>query len=205
MLKLLENKDSQLLKDFIDQILHNDPTITASTRTALDWYLTKLTKSPQGCNYFAELENNKISKVLFTMTMSSMLGHATIKVHPFWIIGFVYSLDRGSVPAITIQQLADAAIAHYEAIGYTTFFVVNTIPAHYTDNQINKYVQKAITKSVKYNYYIESVIVDPANYDDFLLFKIIIPKEIPSNTRVLITRGHLKQEFRTFTKLKDMI
>jgi hypothetical protein len=126
-------------------------------------------------------------------------------VHPFWIIGFVYSFDRGFVPAITIQQLADAAIAHYEAIGYTTFFVVSTIPAHYTDNQINKYVQKTITKSVKYDYYIESVIDDPANYDDFLLFKIIIPKEIPSNTRVVITRGHLKQEFRTFTKLKDMI
>jgi hypothetical protein len=199
MLKLLETADSQLLKDFIDQILHNDPTVPTSTTTALNWYLTKLTESAIGCYYFAELENDKIIKVLFTMTVSSMF-RSVVKVYPFWIVGFVYSFQHNSTPIVTIGQLVESAISHYEAMGYTTFFSVNTVPSHYSHRQINKFIAQAITPSVRYDYHVDAVIDDPANYDDFLLFKMIIPKQIPDNKSVLIIRGDLKHEFRNFNK-----
>jgi hypothetical protein len=125
---------------------------------------------------------------------------SVVKVYPFWIVGFVYSFQHNSTPIVTIGQLVESAISHYEAMGYTTFFSVNTVPSHYSHRQINKFIAQAITPSVRYDYHVDAVIDDPANYDDFLLFKMIIPKQIPDNKSVLIIRGDLKHEFRNFNK-----
>ena len=200
MLKLLETADSQLLKNFIDQILHNDPAITTSTTTALNWYLTKLTESAAGYYYFAELENNKIIKVFFTMTVSALFGSNVKKVFPFWVSGYIYALKHDSTPAAGFSDLYDAAVVFYESINYTTFYNVIQIPKKYNKSQIDKYLQrtyeKVIGKAVRYDYLFETVIDDPSTYDEFSLFKLIIPKQIPDNKKILITRSDLKNEFR---------
>ena len=203
MIKLLESTDHQLLKDFIQEIKNTDPDIKESTSIALDWYFDKLMQINSGCNIFVDLENNKIIKALFTMTVSGIFN-STAKVFPFWVSGFIYTLKHESTPAKGFSDLYDTAVAYYESIDYTTFFNVIKIPKHYTEIQINKYIlgtyEKIVGKAVRYDYLIETVIDDPATYDEFRLFKLIIPKQIPANKKILITRMDLKNEFRNYSK-----
>jgi hypothetical protein len=199
MLKLLETADSQMLIDFIQEIKNTDLSIKESTSSALDWYYDKLTKPNSGCNIFVELENNKITKAFFTMTVSSIFG-STHKVYPFWVRGYIYALKHDSTPAAGFSDLFDAAVEYYESINYTTFYNVIQIPKKYNKSQIDKYLQgtyeKIVGKAVRYDYLFETVIDDPSTYDEFILFKMIIPKQIPDNKKILITRMDLKNEFR---------
>lgn len=202
MIELLEPEDHQLLKDFIQEIKNTDSTIKESTSTALDWYFNKLTQPKSGCYIFVELENNKIVKAFFTMTVASIFN-STAKVFPFWVSGFIYSLKHDATPAAGFTDLYDAAVAYYESINFTTFFNVIKIPKKYTKSQIDKYItgtyEKIVGKAARYDYLIETVIDDPATYDEFFLFKSIIPKQIPDNKKVLITRMDLKNEFRNYS------
>ena len=199
MIKLLEPTDHQLLKDFIQEIKDTDLRIQESTKTALDWYLNKLIQTNSGCYIFVELQNDKIAKAHFTMTMACIFN-STANVYPFWISGYVYALKHDTTPASGFSELYSTVIAHYESMNYTTFFNVVNIPKNYTNTQIGKFLtstyEKIVGKAVRYDYLIEAVIDDPSTYDEFLLFKRIIPKQIPPNKKVLITRMDLKNEFR---------
>jgi hypothetical protein len=203
MLKLLEPTDYQLLKDFIQEIKSTNPSIKESTSVALDWYFNKLVQVNSGCNIFVELENAKIVKAFFTMTVSSIFN-STAKIYPFWISGLIYALKHESTPSDGFSNLYDAAVAYYESIEYTTFFNVIKIPKNYTKAQIDKYMigkyEKIVGKAVRYDYLIEAVIDNPDTYNGFKLFKLIIPQQIPINKKILITRMDLKNEFRNYGK-----
>lgn len=203
MLKLLDSTDHQLLRDFIQEIKNTNTDIKESTSIALDWYFDKLVQVNSGCNIFVELENNKIIKAFFTMTVSSIFN-STAKVFPFWVSGFIYTLKHESTPVRGFSDLYDIAIAYYESIDYTTCFNVVKIPKNYTKTQIDKYItstyEKIVGKAVRYDYLIEAVIDDPDTYNGFRLFKLIIPKQIPTDKKILITRMDLKNEFRNYDK-----
>lgn len=202
MIKLLEPTDNQLLKEFIQEIKSTDSTIPEFNSSSLDWYFSKLTQPNSGCYIFVELENNKIVKAWFTMTVTSIFNY-TAKVFPFWVGGFIFSLKHDSTPAKGFSKLYDAAVAYYESINYTTFFNVIKIPKKYTKDQIDKYItgtyEKIVGKAARYDYLIETVIDDPATYNEFLLFELIIPKQISHNKKILITRMDLKNEFRNYS------
>lgn len=202
MLKILESTDHQLLEEFIQEIKNTDLSIQESTSSALEWYSNKLSQPNSNCYIFVELENNKIVKAFFTMTVASIFN-STAKVFPFWVSGFIYSLKHDSTPAAGYAHLYEAAVAHYESINYTTFFNVIKIPKKYTKSQIDKYItgtyEKIVGKAARYDYLVETVIDNPATYDEFILFKTIIPKQIPDNKKILITRMDLKNEFRNYS------
>lgn len=199
MIKLLTHTDVSLLTAFFEESKRVDLSIRASEIEAWKFYLDKLSKANSGCLIFACIEDDKIVRAYFTMTVDCLFD-TKIKVFPYWISTLVRTLENTVTPAAGFEELYLAGISEYESRGYNTFYNVVQIHKNYDNIQINRYLdrayQKVIGKAVRYEYILDTVIDDPDSYDGFKLFKIIIPKNIPENKKVLVVRHELKSVFR---------
>lgn len=199
MIKLLTSTDSILLKKFFEESKKTDPAIRDSELLAWEFYIDKLTKDNNDCLIFACIESDRIVRAYFTITVDCLFD-TKVKVFPYWISTLVRTLSSSKTPVSGFEELYLTGIKEYESRGYNTFYNVVQIPKHYDSMQINTYLNrtypKIIGKPIRYEYILDSVIDNPNNYNGFKLFKMIIPKNISENKKVLIVRHELKSSFR---------